>query len=167
MPGNSEPEGNGTRGGETDVLNAAVTNLAGEGRSHASGLFQLGRDLFEDLLLLGVIGQQKAIPPSQLLGISLVDFGERRELIDAHDAQFYCNFAYSALACFLLQDGDVGALNAEGQYAATGPQNAGHSANRPYSDLYEDKRASENAPGRIPRGIQLPCRFLPSRYESS
>jgi len=29
----------------------------------------LGRNLFEDLFLLGVIGQQKAIPPGQLLGI--------------------------------------------------------------------------------------------------
>src|SRR5215470_7832988 len=87
--GDSEPEGNRARGGETDVLNAAVANLARKGRGHASGLFQLGRNLFEDFLLLGVIRQQKAIPPSQLLGIGLADFGQRRESIDAHNAQFY------------------------------------------------------------------------------
>src|SRR5262245_5539668 len=87
--GNPEPEGHGTRGGETDVLNAAVANLARESRGHSSGLFQLDRNLFEDLFLLSVIRQQKAIPPSQLLGIGLFDLGQRREPINAHNAQFY------------------------------------------------------------------------------
>src|SRR5215470_11835720 len=87
--GDSEPKGDGTSGGETDVLNAAVTNLARQGRGHASGLFQLGRNLFKDRFLLGVVGQQKAIPPGKLLGIGLVDLGQGREPIDAHAAQFY------------------------------------------------------------------------------
>ena len=39
---------------------------------------------------------QKAIPPSQLLGIGLVDLVERRELVDAHNPNFTDRRRYAA-----------------------------------------------------------------------